>query len=569
MNAVVMMIEAASTIILAIIFLALLGERLEGSFWRRSIAFGLVFAATGILVMLNPVELMNGVRTDPRNAVVALSAALGGPVCALITAVPMIALRLHFGGVGAVPGAASIASAAICSSLLWYAWTKYLGREASQRYILYHALSAAVVPALVIGVMTAVPWEIFLKSASLFVPVNFVAVLLMGQLVIREYQRRWAMAANNEAQARLQATANNAPGVLFQIARSQDGQLDLRYISDGARRILDMDPEDFVQDPTKLTRLISRQDGEKLRLVLEDSAETLEPWAFEAQCMHPRGRILWVRAVAEPRGYGDDEIVWDGFAYDISDQKRSERMKNDFISTVSHELRTPLTAIHGALGLVAAGGAGQLSAKGNSLVSIAYANSARLVRLINDILDIERIESGRMHFDIRPLAIRPLLEAAVEALCAYAAELEVSIEIEETAPGLVCLADQDRLSQAFVNLISNAVKFSPSGGTVRIRIAQRAGRARIYVSDEGPGIPQEFHTRIFTKFERANFSDNQKVGGTGLGLSITKAIIEHLNGEIDFRSTEGGGTIFFVDLPSFPAMHQLAAERDSRKLASA
>ncbi|WP_170130464.1 ATP-binding protein [Afifella marina] len=563
------MVEAASAIILAIIFLALLGERLEGTFWRRSIAFGLVFAATGILVMLNPVELMNGVRTDPRNAVVALSAALGGPVCALITAIPMIALRLHFGGVGAVPGAAGIASAAICSSLLWYVWTNYLGREASQRYILYHSLSAAVVPALVIGVMTAVPWEIFLKSASLFVPVNFAAVLLMGQLVIREHQRRWAMAANNEAQARLQATANNAPGVLFQIARSEDGQLDLPYISDGARRILDMDPEDFVEDPAKLARLISRKDGEKLRLVLEDSAETLEPWAFEAQCMHPKGRILWLRAVAEPRGCRHDEIVWDGFAYDISDQKRSERMKNDFISTVSHELRTPLTAIHGALGLVAAGGAGQLSAKGNSLVSIAYANSARLVRLINDILDIERIESGRMHFDIRPLSIRPLLEAAVDSLSAYAAEHEISIKIEETAPGLVCLADPDRLSQAFLNLISNAVKFSPPAGTVRIRIAQRAGRARIYVSDEGPGIPQEFHTRIFTKFERANFSDNQKVGGTGLGLSITKAIIEHLNGEIDFRSTEGGGTIFFVDLPGFPAMQQFGAERDNRKLASA
>ncbi|WP_128293748.1 ATP-binding protein [Afifella aestuarii] len=568
MNAVVTMVEAASAIILAIIFLALLGERLEGTFWRRSIAFGLVFAGTGMLIMLHPVELMEGVRTDPRNAVVALSAALGGPVCALITAIPMMALRLYFGGLGAVPGAAGIASAAICSSLLWYVWTRHLGRAVSQRYILHHALSAAIVPALVIAMMTAVPWHIFLKSASLFVTVNFAAVLLMGQLVVREYQRRWAVAAHNEAQARLEATANNAPGILFQISRDEDGQLEVRYVSDGARRILDIAPESFVEHPEKLARLISRQDAEKLQLILEGSAETLEPWSFEAQCMHPKGHVLWMRATAEPRGYGKDEIIWDGFVYDITEQKRSEQMKNDFISTVSHELRTPLTAIHGALGLVAAGGAGKLSAKGNNLVSIAYANSARLVRLINDILDIERIESGRMPFDIKPLALRPLVETTVESLRAYAAEHKASIEIDDTAPGLVCLADPDRLSQVLVNLMSNAIKFSPPEGTVRIHIALRAGRTRIYVSDEGPGIPEEFHDRIFNKFERADFSDNQKVGGTGLGLSITKAIVEHLNGEIDFRSTEGGGTIFFVDLPSFPAMQQLGAERDSRKLAS-
>ncbi|MBB4303174.1 PAS domain S-box-containing protein [Rhodobium orientis] len=552
MNAIITMVESASVIIVAIMFLAFVGERLERSFWRHSLAFGGMFAVIGLVVMSTPVELIPGVRTDPRNAVVTLSAAFGGPVSAVLTAIPMVLLRLHFGGIGAVPGALSIAAAALSSSAIWYWWRQRRGLDPSQLYLFCQALSVAIVPTLVIYLTTSAPTEIYLRAASLFVPVNFATVLLMGNLVLREYQRRWAVAAHADAQARLQATANDAPGMLFQVELMGENTLLFHYVSNGAYRILGVDPERFMDEPETLARLISEEEMSRLFTLMSDSAQSHEPWAFETKCVHPRGDILWVRAVARLHPSEDDAAIWDGFLYDITEQKRSEQMKNDFIATVSHELRTPLTSIHGALSLMDMGRAGELTVKGKRLVSMAHANSDRLVRLINDILDIERIESGAMPFDIRPTALRSVIDGALEATRSYSAERNTKIVVEDTAPNLTAMVDPDRLNQVLVNLISNAVKFSPPERKVSIRIAQRSGRARIYVSDEGPGIPPEFRSRIFNKFERADASDTQKVGGTGLGLSISKAIVEHLNGEIDFESVEKEGTTFCIDLPALP-----------------
>lgn len=230
---------------------------------------------------------------------------------------------------------------------------------------------------------------------------------------------------------------------------------------------------------------------------------------------------------------------------------KAERLKNEFISTVSHELRTPLTSIRGSLGLLAGGVAGNLPPQAHSLIDIALSNSERLVRLINDLLDIEKIESGKMVFRLEPLEIGPLVAQAVAGTTAYAGQLGVRISLEDRAPAARVLADPDRLTQVLANLLSNAAKFSPAGARVEVLITRDQGSVRVAVTDRGPGIADDFRHRIFQKFAQADSSDTRQKGGTGLGLSISKAIIDRHGGDIGFDSRPGQGTTFFFLLPEW------------------
>ena len=234
---------------------------------------------------------------------------------------------------------------------------------------------------------------------------------------------------------------------------------------------------------------------------------------------------------------------------DASERKKIDRMKNEFVSTVSHELRTPLTAILGSLGLIAGGVAGELPEQARKLIEIAHTNGERLVRLINDILDMEKIESGKMRFDLQPQRIQPLLEQAVEANRAYGDRFGVRFEIRGEVPDRMVALDSDRFMQVMANLLSNAAKFSPHGGTVEIATEVRDRGVRINVIDQGPGIPEDFRDKIFGKFCQADASDSRQKGGTGLGLSIVKAIVEKHGGEVGFDTQLGSGTTFHVTFP--------------------
>jgi PAS domain S-box-containing protein len=237
---------------------------------------------------------------------------------------------------------------------------------------------------------------------------------------------------------------------------------------------------------------------------------------------------------------------------DITKRKQVEQMKSDFVSVVSHELRTPLTSIAGSLGLLAGGAAGELPERARKLVGIAQANSARLVRLINDILDIEKIEAGQMAFDIQPLPLAPLLEQCAQANAGFAEKYGVEIAVESVPGELAVMADEDRLVQVMTNLISNAVKFSPTGETVRVFVVPGSATHRISVAGLGPGISDHFRSRIFQKFAQADASDTRQKGGTGLGLSIVAEIVSRLKGRVSFDSTPGEGATFHVDLPAPP-----------------
>jgi PAS domain S-box-containing protein len=244
-----------------------------------------------------------------------------------------------------------------------------------------------------------------------------------------------------------------------------------------------------------------------------------------------------------------DGVLVLGVVVDISERKRTDRLKDEFVSTVSHELRTPLTSITASLALLSAGGAGALPPPAARLVSIAHNNGQRLVRLINDILDIEKIESGKMQFNFKRVNAGAVTEQAIEASRAYAAECGVNLRFDGGAGNDDIRADADRFAQVVSNLLSNAIKFSPSGEEVVVGVAERGNSVRVTVRDHGLGIPEEFKPRIFDKFAQADATDTRKKGGTGLGLSIVKQIVNRLGGDVGFESAVGQGTLFYVDLP--------------------
>ena len=245
----------------------------------------------------------------------------------------------------------------------------------------------------------------------------------------------------------------------------------------------------------------------------------------------------------------DGELQFTGLIKDITERKKIERMKNEFISTVSHELRTPLTSIRGALGLINSGICGPLPEKMGSLLTIATNNTERLLLLINDILDVEKIESGNLRFDFKRTELASLIEKAISDCSSYAVEHKIDYEFHIKDKALPVHADPDRLIQVINNLLSNAAKFSPENGRVEVTLSQHHGFARISIHDQGPGIPQDFLPRLFDKFSQVDGSDKRNTGGTGLGLSISKAIIEKHHGKISVETSEHSGTTFHVDLP--------------------
>ncbi|HEX3859185.1 MAG TPA: PAS domain S-box protein [Pseudolabrys sp.] len=244
-----------------------------------------------------------------------------------------------------------------------------------------------------------------------------------------------------------------------------------------------------------------------------------------------------------------DGLLILGVVVDISERRRTERLKDEFVSTVSHELRTPLTSIAASLALLKAGGAGRLPEQAARLVTIAHNNGQRLVRLINDILDIEKIESGKIKFNFKQVEVRSTVEQAIDANRPYADDYGVRVRLDSESVAGDLRTDQDRLVQVITNLLSNAIKFSPRDEEVVVGITGRDGFIRITVRDHGPGIPDEFKPRVFDKFAQADASDARQKGGTGLGLSIVKQIVNRLGGEVGFESAVGHGTLFFVELP--------------------
>lgn len=242
------------------------------------------------------------------------------------------------------------------------------------------------------------------------------------------------------------------------------------------------------------------------------------------------------------------EVIW-SMIEDITERRRNDRLKTEFLSTVSHELRTPLTALNGVLGLLASGTLGSINDKQQQMLTLASNNGKRLGLLINDLLDMDKLLAGKLDMTLKPHALQPLLAQAVADNQSYAKQHQVNLVLGDCDDHLAVRADALRLNQVLANLLSNAAKFSSAGQQVRLSAERQAERVVLSVQDQGCGIPLDFQPQIFSKFAQADGSDTRKKGGTGLGLAITKELVERMGGEIGFESTPNVATVFRVSLP--------------------
>ena len=237
---------------------------------------------------------------------------------------------------------------------------------------------------------------------------------------------------------------------------------------------------------------------------------------------------------------------------DVTTEREIADMKNEFVSTVSHELRTPLTSIKGYVDLILDGSAGPINEVQEEFLGIVKENSDRLVELINEMLDISRIESGRVHLRVEPLDMADSIEGAVDTFRAVLSQADRTIDVQVPDNLPLVVADADRVGQVLINLISNALKYSPGGGQVTVNAKHSGDYVVVAVTDQGLGISREDQKRLFTKFYRVDTAMTREIGGTGLGLSICKTIIELLGGEIGVTSKPGKGSTFWFSVPLAP-----------------
>ncbi|TAN50407.1 MAG: PAS domain-containing sensor histidine kinase [Betaproteobacteria bacterium] len=238
---------------------------------------------------------------------------------------------------------------------------------------------------------------------------------------------------------------------------------------------------------------------------------------------------------------------------DITQQLEAERLKQEFTSTLSHELRTPLTAVLGALQLVNSGAVGSPDAEVRELTQIAERNSQRLLELINDVLDLEKVEAGKLPVELQAMPLEELVRESLTLNRAYGERFGVRFAMSDELPSALVHADRRRVLQVMTNLLSNAAKFSPQGATVEVTLQDLGSHLRVGVHDRGPGIPHGFHARIFSRFAQADMSLTREKGGTGLGLAICKRLVELMGGRIGFSARAGGGTTFWFELPKHAA----------------
>ncbi|WP_217532989.1 ATP-binding protein [Vibrio metschnikovii] len=241
-------------------------------------------------------------------------------------------------------------------------------------------------------------------------------------------------------------------------------------------------------------------------------------------------------------------VIW-SLIEDITERRKLDKMKDQFISTVSHELRTPLTSIKGSLNLLAGGAVGSISDKAQALLVTAERNAQRLTTLINDLLDMEKLVAGKMPMTFLKQPLGPLLDETIDSLSSYAQQHNVVLQCSGSWPAVQVNVDGQRLIQALSNLLSNAIKFSPQGEAITIKVQQQDTNIHILVRDRGQGVAPEFEDRLFQRFSQADSSDTRKLPGTGLGLAITQEICQQLGGSVMYRQPNGRGAEFIIQLP--------------------
>ena len=354
--------------------------------------------------------------------------------------------------------------------------------------------------------------------------------------------------ALQKSESRFRGMVGNLPGAVY---RCQADELwTMSYLSNEVERITGYPASDFINNQRRSYMSVIHPDDHQTTLVTGENA-SLNDASFELtyRILHAEGHVVQVREKGRAEYDSNGKLMWfDGFIWDVTEQMRVEQLKSQFVSTVSHELRTPLTAISGALKLVNGGALGAVPESMQHLLGIAEQNTQTLNVLINDLLDMDKLAAGKMHFEMRLQPLLPLLHKALQLNQSYADQYQVSQSCAELEDAWVQV-DALRLGQVLSNFLSNAAKFSKTGGDIQLSSQVSDGQVCISVSDQGVGIPAGFHDRIFQQFSQVDSSNTRRRGGSGLGLAISQELILHMAGSIGFDSEPGVGSRFWCCLP--------------------
>ena len=400
---------------------------------------------------------------------------------------------------------------------------------------------------------------IHIRLAPILVTLLLALLLLILFVALR--RDREALEAVREREQRFAKIAAQVPGVLYQFKRFPDGRLGFPYASEGSQRIFRLDPEVIRNNASLVLDLVHPDDRAQINESMLESARTMDLWKCEYRVRFADGSVEWRHGNAMPQRESDGGILWHGFTTDITEQKQNEaalrqvgeaaetanRAKSEFLANMSHEIRTPMNGIIGMTGLLLDS---ELNAEQRQYAEIVRTSGEALLALINDILDFSKIEAGKLDLETLDFDLRTTVEDTVEMLAIRAHEqgLEMNSLIEPTIPCLL-RGDPGRLRQVLVNLVGNAIKFTPRGEiAIRAKLVEETTdqvTLSFTVSDTGIGIPLDRLGALFDPFVQADSSTTRQYGGTGLGLAICRQLVELMGGQIGADSVVGQGSTFW------------------------
>ncbi|WP_170846547.1 CHASE domain-containing protein [Roseovarius nanhaiticus] len=311
-------------------------------------------------------------------------------------------------------------------------------------------------------------------------------------------------------------------------------------------------PEERIIAETRFSDIVPREDIKKVYKGATDmmNGPADRTYSAEHRIVHSSGEIRWgLFNISWTYDRNTEQDFFIAQINDITDQKRLSQAKNEFVATVSHELRTPLTSIKGALDLLTGSTNGTLPKTSQRLIEIARSNTSRLSRIVNDILDLEKISSGEVSFNFEAADLATMVQDAAEELAPFALTHANRLTLDLPADPLILRADVSRMKQVLANLISNACKYSSEDTEVLIKAERIGDSAIVYVQNWGAGVSESFKPKVFEAFSQADSSDTRANGGTGLGLNISKRIVTRHDGDMGFESKRNGITVFWFTCP--------------------
>jgi PAS domain S-box-containing protein len=568
---------AANLALLALALIAFI--QIKALFWTLPDRFeplfnGFAFGCAAALAMTLPMSIAPGILVDGRTVPIGLAALFGGPVATVIAAVLAIVYRFILGGVGDVAGAIGIALAA-CGGLI----VSSLVRRTNAWMTSAHLLLLGVLlvfsclistlslpgPELAYSVITAaiVPEAIALPLGTLF----------LGNLLLQEQRRRSMEVAGAESRRRFQTITDNVPGVVYQCLLTQSGEIRYPYFSARVQDLFGVTAEEAMADASNILNAVHVDDFDRLSRSIKESAAHLSVWTHEYRVVHKDGQIKWLNAKAVPHRRNDGDVIWDGIVTDETERKTAEmalsaanglltttneRLSNlyeaaqQFVDNVAHEFRTPLTVIKEFAAIMEEGLVGELNAEQQDYLHTICARVDDLNGLVNDMLDLSRLEAGLVGAARRRCTIQDIVGRVQSTLerRASASNVAFSVELEDGLPDLYC--DPEKIGRVVINLAVNAFKYGGEKGGVQLRVRRSSVAAEVLVdvTDHGPGIPAEKLETIFERFSQAGgLRDTAK--GFGLGLSIVRELVGLNFGAVSVKSELGEGSTFSFSVPTF------------------